>query len=127
MKKQPKSTHLMKKNNQNCGKHLSSLSIIINNNDGDDGMKRVTPHDIDRYMNHLTHEEEYRLALHIATALGEPNNVDYYLRFTGVIPKDYLLEKLAYVLSAGEIENKAAYYNSILKSYGGKNRGYRRG
>ena len=71
-------------------------------------------------MNNLTPQEEYNLASHLASALGEPQNIEYYLKFTSVIPKERLLEKLAYVLSRpeGEIENKAAYYNSILKSYG---------
>ena len=71
-------------------------------------------------MNKLTPQEEHKLASHIATALAEPGNVDYYLKFTSHIPKDYLLEKLAYVLSKDDIDNKAAYFNSILLSYGGK-------
>ena len=78
-------------------------------------------------MNHLTPQEEHKLASHIATALAEPGNIDYYLKFVSDIPKDYLLEKLAYVLSKDDIDNKAAYFNSILLSYGGKSkRNFRR-
>jgi len=69
-------------------------------------------------MSTLTPKEEQKLCQHIAAALGEPDNYEYYLKFAAYIPKEFLLEKLAYVLSRSDIENKAAYFNPILKSYG---------
>jgi len=116
------------KKNKNCGKGITTLSLKKKNNENDDVIKHITICDIDNYMNNLTPQEEQKLASDIASALGEPNNVDYYLKFTGMIPKEYLLEKLAYVLSKpeGEIENRAAYFNSILKSYGRKGKYYPR-
>lgn len=69
-------------------------------------------------MSTLQPKEAEKLALHIAAALGEPDNYEYYLKFIDYIPKEFLLEKLAYVLSRSDIDNKAAYFNPILKSYG---------
>jgi hypothetical protein len=76
-------------------------------------------------MNHLTTQEAKSLASQIASALGEPGNVEYYLKYVQQIPKDYLLEKLSYVLSKEDIDNKAAYFNSILISYGGNHKRFR--
>ncbi len=118
-------TKQQKKKSEKC---VTTLTININKIENDDCIKRISNKDITRFMNQLTPQEEYKLASDLAAALGEPNNVDYYLKFTPIIPKEYLLEKLAYVLSKpqGEIDNKAAYFNSILKSYGRKERRYSR-
>jgi|SRR6185437_3179530 len=68
-------------------------------------------------MQHLSHKEEYALANKLAEALNEPHNLPLYVKFAQTVPKDYLLKKLAYVLSKDDIENKAAYFNSIVNTY----------
>ncbi len=62
--------------------------------------------------------KEVQLAYHIARELDDLKSIDWHISICRKYPETFLLEKLEYVLSRGDISNPAAYYNSEIKRHG---------
>jgi hypothetical protein len=60
-------------------------------------------------------DKETQLAYEIADILNDRKSIDLHIAFCKRHAESYLKEKLKYVLSRPDIENRAAYYTSIVK------------
>ena len=63
-------------------------------------------------------EEQRMLALRIATLLDDLGSLALHERFVRTYPREFLEEKLRIVLAKDGLENKAAYYTTIIKTNG---------
>ena len=95
-----------------------TIEIFILNKYNDIPIDTITKNNPKTKMNQLLPNQEYALAKKLSEALNEPENFPLYLKFAKTVPKEFLLKKLSYVLSKDHIENKAAYFNSAVNTYG---------
>jgi len=95
-----------------------TIAIFILNKYLDNTIDTITKPNQKTKMNNLTPNQEYALAKKLSEALNEPENFPLYLKFAKTVDKEFLLQKLKYVLSKDGIENKAAYFNSVVNTYG---------
>ena len=107
-----KTTKKKKKSND------THIDIFILNKYIDNTIDTIIKTNKKHTMNQLTPNQEYALAKKLSEALNEPENFPLYLKFAKTVSKEFLLEKLSYVLSKDDILNKAAYFNSVVNTYG---------
>ncbi len=62
--------------------------------------------------------KEVALAYEIAHALDDLKSIDWHISCAKKYPHSLLREKLVYVLSRKDIDNRPGYYNKLIQLYG---------
>ena len=63
----------------------------------------------------MEHSKEVKLAYEIADMLNDRKSIDWHIECARKYSESFLREKVQYVLSKQNINNRAAYYNRLIQ------------